>query len=158
AEKSLRKPVLEAIGRIADVGTVAFLLKIIADEEKLNLTALRALAQIAETSKPRVVEQAERPFIQRKFRESFPRDKIEPLIDHLRSTPKREVKAFILKFLGWSSDERALPILIEYLQEPDSAEVAAQGLIDFGRGALPKIVERLRETDEDEIVALLRSE
>ncbi|HEV8657443.1 MAG TPA: HEAT repeat domain-containing protein [Thermoanaerobaculia bacterium] len=155
SEKSLRKPVLESIGKIADVGTVAFLLKIIADEEKLNLTALRALAQIAEASKPRVVEQVERPFIQRKFRESFPREKIEPLIDHLRSTPKREVKAFILKFLGWSSDERALPILLVYLQEPDSAEVAAQGLIDFGRTAMPKILETLRSADEDEIVALL---
>src|SRR5262245_58290473 len=33
AEKSLRKPVLEAIGKIADVGTVSFLLKIINDEE-----------------------------------------------------------------------------------------------------------------------------
>ena len=48
AEKSLRKPVLEAIGKIADVGTVNFLLRIIADEEKLNLTALRALVRIAE--------------------------------------------------------------------------------------------------------------
>ncbi|HEX9161852.1 MAG TPA: HEAT repeat domain-containing protein, partial [Thermoanaerobaculia bacterium] len=105
SEKSLHKPVLEAIGKIADVGTVAFVLKIIAEEEKLNLTALRALVQIAEASKPRVVEQVERPFIQRKFRESFPREKIAPLIDHLRSTPKRDVKAFILKFLGWSADE-----------------------------------------------------
>src|SRR5581483_4755424 len=43
AEKSLRKPVLEAIGKIGDVGTVSFLLKVIAEEEKLNLTALRAL-------------------------------------------------------------------------------------------------------------------
>jgi HEAT repeat protein len=154
-EKSLRKPVLEAIGKIADVGTVAFLLKVIADEEKLNLTALRALAQIAEAPKPRVVEQVERPFIQRKFRESFPREKIEPLIDHLRSTPKREVKAFILKFLGWSSDERALPILLEYLQEPDSAEVAAQGLVDFGPTGTSAILEALRTAEEDEIVALL---
>ena len=48
AEKSLRKPVLEAVGKIADVGTVNFLLRIIADEEKLNLTALRALVRIAE--------------------------------------------------------------------------------------------------------------
>jgi HEAT repeat protein len=36
AEKSLRKPVLEAIGKIADVGTVNFLLRIVADEDKLN--------------------------------------------------------------------------------------------------------------------------
>ena len=60
AEKSLRKPVLEAVGKIADVGTVNFLLRIIADEEKLNLTALRALVRIAEASKPRIVEEAER--------------------------------------------------------------------------------------------------
>ncbi len=64
AEKSLRKPVLEAVGKIADVGTVNFLLRIIADEEKLNLTALRALVRIAEASKPRIVEQAERQLIQ----------------------------------------------------------------------------------------------
>ena len=71
-ETSLRKPVLEAIGKIGDVGTVPFLLKIIAEEDKLNLTALRALVRIAEASRPRIVEQAERSFIQRKFRESFP--------------------------------------------------------------------------------------
>ncbi|HEY8711564.1 MAG TPA: HEAT repeat domain-containing protein, partial [Thermoanaerobaculia bacterium] len=155
SEKALHKPVLESIGKIADVGTVTFLLKIIADEEKLNLTALRALVRIAEASKPKVVEQAERPFIQRKFREAFPREKIEPLIDHLRSTPKRDVKAFILKFLGWSADERALPILLEYLQEPDSAEVAAQALIDFGPGAMPSILQTIAVAEEDEIVALL---
>ena len=101
------------------------------------------------------MEQVERPFIQRKFREAFPREKIEPLIDHLRSTPKRDVKAFILKFLGWSADERALPVLLEYLQEPDSAEVAAQGLIDFGPAAMPAVLQTLVNADEDEIVALL---
>ncbi|HVR41635.1 MAG TPA: HEAT repeat domain-containing protein, partial [Thermoanaerobaculia bacterium] len=87
-EKSLRKPVLEAVGKIADVGTVSFLLRIISDEDKLNLTALRALVRIAEASKPRIVEQAERQLIQRKFRESFPKEKVPPLIDHLHTTPK----------------------------------------------------------------------
>jgi HEAT repeat protein len=155
AEKSLRKPVLEAIGKIADVGTVNFLLRVIADEEKLNLTALRALVRIAEASKPRIVEQTERHLIQHRFRESFPREKIEPLVEHLHTTPKREVKAFILKFLGWSADERALPVLIAHLEHPDTSEVAAQALIDFGPGAVPKILEALRNAEEDEIVALL---
>ena len=155
AEKSLRKPVLEAIGKIADVGTVSFLLKVIAEEEKLNLTALRALVRIAEASKPRIVEQAERQLIQDRFRESFPGEKIEPLMEHLHTTPKREVKAFILKFLGWSADERALPVLISHLEHPDTSEVAAQALIDFGPRAVPAILEALRNAEEDEIVALL---
>src|SRR5205085_2805209 len=154
-EKSLRKPVLEAVGKIADVGTVSFLLKIIAEEEKLNLTALRALVRIAESSKPRIVEQSERLLIQRKFREAFPPAKVEPLIEHLHSTPKREVKNFILKFLGWSGDDRALPVLMQYLEQPETSEVAAQGLIDFGPGAVPAILDTLRNADEDEIVALL---
>ena len=155
AEKSLRKPVLEAVGKIADVGTVNFLLRIIADDEKLNLTALRALVRIAEASKPRIVEQTERQLIQRKFRESFPREKVGPLVEHLRTTPKREVKSFILKFLGWSGDPRALPVLIEYLEQPDTSEVAAQALIDFGAPAMDTILDALRNADEDEIVALL---
>jgi HEAT repeat protein len=155
AEKSLRKPVLEAIGKIADVGTVAFLLKIIAEEDKLNLTALRALVRIAEASKPRIVEQAERHLIQRKFRESFPKEKIGPLIDHLGATPKRDVKSFILKFLGWSGDERALPVLMASLEMPDTAEVAAQALIDFGTTGVPAILEALRNAEEDEVIALL---
>jgi HEAT repeat protein len=155
AEKSLRKPVLEAVGKIADVGTVNFLLRIIAEEEKLNLTALRALVRIAEASKPRIVEQAERALIQSRFRESFPREKIPPLIDHLHTTPKREVKSFILKFLGWSGDERALPVLINHLDQPDTAEVAAQALIDFGDGAIDAILSALQNAEEDEIVALL---
>src|SRR5215212_3608927 len=154
-EKSLRKPVLEAVGKIADVGTVNFLLRIIATDEKLNLTALRALVRIAEASKPRIVEEAERQLIQTRFRESFPHDKIPPLIDHLHTTPKREVKAFILKFLGWSADERALPVLLANLTHPDTAEVAAQAFIDFGATAVPSILEALLNEEEDETVALL---
>lgn len=155
AEKSLRKPVLEAIGKIADVGTVNFLLRIIHDEEKLNLTALRSLVRIAEADKPRVVAQAEHEIIQRKFRESFPSDKVPPLIEHLHSTPKRDVKQFILKFLGWSADPRALPVLLQYLEQPDTAEIAAQALIDFGPAAVPAILESLQNVEEDELVALL---
>lgn len=154
-EKSLRKPVLEAIGKIADVGTVSFLLRIITDEEKLNLTALRALVRIADASKPKIVEQAERQLIQRKFRESFPQEKIAPLIEHLHSTPKRDVKNFILTFLGWSGDPRVLPVLMNFLEQPDTAEVAAQALIDFGSGAVEAILTGLRNAEEDEIVALL---
>jgi HEAT repeat protein len=155
AEKSLRKPVLEAVGKIADVGTVNFLLRIISTDEKLNLTALRALVRIAEASKPRIVEEAERHLIQARFRESFPREKIEPLIEHLQTTPKREVKAFILKFLGWSGDERALPVLRSYLSHPDTAEVAAQALIDFGPSAVHAIQAALLNEEEDEILGLL---
>ena len=65
------------------------------------------------------------------------------------------MKNFILKFLGWSADERALPVLMTFLELPDTAEVAAQGLIDFGSGAMPAILETLRNAEEDEIVALL---
>jgi HEAT repeat protein len=155
AEKSLRKPVLEAIGKIADVGTVSFLLRVIAEEEKLNLTALRALVRIAEADKPRVVAHSEGQLIQRKFRESFPKEKIAPLIEHLHTTSKRDVRNFILKFLGWSGDPQALPVLIEYLQQPETSEVAAQGLIDFGESAIPTILDALRNAEEDEITALL---
>lgn len=155
AEKSLRKPVLEAIGKIGDVGTVNFLLKTIAEEEKLNLTALRALVQIAESDKPRVLEQAQRHLIQKMFREAFPPSKIEPLIEHLRATPKREVKSFILKFLGWSADPRALQVLLEYVEHPESAEVAAQCLIEFGRAATQGVLERLHSVDDDDTAGLL---
>jgi HEAT repeat protein len=155
AEKSLRKPLLEAVGKIADIGTVNFLLRIIADEEKLNLTALRALVRIAEASKPRIVEEAERQLIQSRFRESFPHQKVAPLIEHLHTTPKREVKAFILKFLGWTGDEAALPVLLTHLNHPDTSEVAAQALIDFGPAAIPSILSTLQNEEEDEIVGLL---
>lgn len=155
AEKSLRKPVLESIGKIADVGTVNFLLRIIAEEEKLNLTALRSLVRVAEASKPRIVEEAERQLIQTRFRESFPREKIAPLMEHLHTTPKREVKAFILKFLGWSGDPAALPVVLAHLEHPDTSEVAAQALIDFGPSAVPSILTALQNEEEDEIVALL---
>jgi HEAT repeat protein len=155
AEKSLRKPVLEAIGKIGDVGTASFLLKIIVEEDKLNLTALRALVRIAEATKPRIVEKNERDLIQRKFRVAFPAEKIEPLIDTLRTTSKREVRNFILKFLGWSGDERALPVLLSYLDQPETAEVAAQALIDFGPLAVSPILDALQNAQEDEVVALL---
>lgn len=154
-EPSLRKPVLEAVGKIGDVGTLNFLLKIIADEEKLNLTALRALMHIAQSDKPRVVESTERLLIQRKFREAFPQSKIFPLIEHMRSTPKREVKNFLLTFLGWSGDDRAVGPLLDELQEPESADTAAQALIDFGPQAAPYVLERLQSSDEDEELALL---
>src|SRR5439155_12818737 len=105
--------------------------------------------------KPRIVMQAERQLVQRKFRESFPKEKVAPLIEHLHTTTKRDVRAFILKFLGWSADERALPVLMTYLDQPDTAETAAQALIDFGRPAVGTILEALRNADEDEVVALL---
>jgi HEAT repeat protein len=155
AEKSLRKPILEAVGKIADVGTVNFLLKLIVQEEKLNFTALRAIIRIAEAEKPRVVEQAERSLIQRRFREVFPRDKIAPLIEHLHTTPKRDVKSFLLKILGWTADERALPVLLDAVEDPESAEVAAQALVDFGAPAVPAILDRLRASEEDEVTSLL---
>jgi len=155
SEKSLRKPVLEAVGKIGDIGTLGFLLKIITDEEKLNLTALRSLVRIAEAEKPKIVEVAERSLIQRKFRQSFPAGKIPPLIEHLQASPKREVKNFILKFLGWSGDVRALPVLLEYVDQPESAEIAAQALVDFGPQAAGSILEKLRTTDEDDVVTLL---
>jgi len=155
AEKSLRKPVLEAIGKIGDVGTVNFLLKILADEEKLSLTALRALVRIAEASKPRIVEQNERELIQRNFRLRFPPSKIEALIEQAQSTSKRDVRMFILKFLGWSGDERAIPVLLSFLDQPETAEVAAQALIDFGPLAIPPILGALQNAQEDEVIALL---
>ncbi|HEY8130818.1 MAG TPA: HEAT repeat domain-containing protein [Thermoanaerobaculia bacterium] len=154
-EKSLRKPVLEAIGKIGDVGTVNFLLKTLAGEEKLNLTALRALTRIAEASKPRIVEQNERELIQRNFRLTFPPSKIEALIEQAHSTAKRDVRLFILKFLGWSGDERAIPVLLTFLDQPETAEVAAQALIDFGPLAIPPILDALQNAQEDEVIALL---
>jgi HEAT repeat protein len=154
-EKSLRKPVLESIGKIGDVGTVNFLLRVIADEEKLNLTALRALVQIADAEKPKVVESAERHLIQRKFRDAFPSGKIPALLEHLQATPKREVRTFIIRFLGWSADARALPLLLEYLEHPETSDVSAQALIDFGPPATDAVLERLRNTEEDDVINLL---
>src|SRR5438132_6479033 len=155
AEKSLRKPVLEAIGKIGDAGTATFLLNIIGEEEKLNLTALRALVRIAEAPKPRIVEKNERDLIQRKFRAAFPSEKIPPLLETVKTTSKRDVRNFILKFLGWSGDPRALPVLLDHLDEPETAEVAAQALIDFGPRAVTPILDALQNAQEDEVVALL---
>jgi len=154
AEKSLRKPVLEAVGKIADIGTVNFLLKIITEEERLNLTALRALVRIGEADKPKVVEQAERQLIHKKLHGAFPREKIEPLVGHLRSTPKREVRSFILKVLGWSGDERAIPILLEYIDNPECAEDAAMALIEYGSDATSALLERMAKTEDEEVLAL----
>ncbi|HYS52320.1 MAG TPA: HEAT repeat domain-containing protein [Thermoanaerobaculia bacterium] len=155
AEKSLRKPVLEAIGKIGDVGAASFLLKIIVEEDKLNLTALRALVRIAESPKPRIVEKNERDLIQRKFRGAFPSEKIPPLLETVKTTSKRDVRNFILKFLGWSGDPRALPVLLAHLDEPETAEVAAQALIDFGPLAITPILDALQNAQEDEVIALL---
>jgi len=154
-EKSLRKPVLEAIGKIADVGTVNFLLRVIAEEEKLNLTALRALVRIAEAPRPRIVEKNERELIQRSFRLAFPRGKVDALIEQVQSTSKRDVRSFMLKFLGWSGDERAIAVLLSFLDQPETAEVAAQALIDFGPLAIPPILDSLQNAQEDEVLALL---
>ena len=154
AEKSLRKPVLEAIGKIGDAGTINFLLKVVSEEEKLNVTALRALVRIAEADRPRIVEKNERELIQRNFRTSFPASKVDELIDQAQSTAKRDVRAFILKLLGWSGDERAIAVLLSFLDQPETAEVAAQALIDFGPLAVPQILDALQNAQEDEVIAL----
>lgn len=154
-EKSLRKPVLEAVGKIGDIGTVNFLLKVIAGEEKLNLIALRALMMIADAERPRVVESVERQTIQRRFRESFSAARLDPMIEHLHATPRREVRNFLLRFMGWSQDERALAPILAFLEQPDTADVAAQALIDFGAEATPAVLQKLQQTDEDEITSVL---
>lgn len=155
SESSLKKPVLESVGKIGDVGTVNFLLRVIADETKLNLMALRALVNIAESEKPRVMKETERNLIQKKVRSAFPRQKFDPLVEHLRKTPRREVRVFILKILGWSGDERAVPVLLEFLRHPEVAEIAAQGLVDFGPSATGPVLDALRNAEEDEQVGLL---
>jgi HEAT repeat protein len=155
AEKSLRKPVLEAVGKIGDVGTTTFLLRVIGDEEKLNLTALRSLMRIAEASKPRLMEKNDRQMIQRNFRRQFPSSKVQPLIEQLYATSRRDVRTFVLKFLGWSGDDRAVNVLLGHLEEPDVAEVAAQALIDFGPLAIPPVLDALQNAQEDETIALL---
>ena len=155
SEKSLRKPVLDAVGKIADIGTAGFLLGVLAGEEKLSVPALRALIAIVDASKPRVIAEAERNRIQTRFRDSFPKSKIEPLIQQLPATADNEGKSHLLRFLGWSRDERALDPLIEHLQESETAEIAAQSLIDFGPGAVPAVVEALQEEDDADVIALL---
>jgi len=155
SEKALRKPVLEAIGKIGDSGTVGFLTKVIAEEEKLNLVALRALALIADAERPRVVESGERLRIQRGFRESFPASKLDPLIEHLRTTHKAEVKNFILKFLGWSGEEKAIEDVLSHLWDPACSEAAARALVDMGPITVPSLLAALQRSEEDEITTLL---
>lgn len=157
SKQALRKPILEAVGRIADVGTINFLLRIISEESKLNLTALRSLVAIADADKPRVMKAAERELIQRRLEQAFPADKVEPLIAHLRSTPKRDVKAFILRVLAWSGDVRAVPVLIEMMREAELADVTASGLIDIGPSAAEAVLVELKNTlDADQTILLLR--
>lgn len=154
-EKALRKPILEALGRIGDVASVGFLLKVIAEDERLNLQALRALMQIADADRPRIIATNEGMLIRRKFREAFPAGKIQAMIDQVYTTPKREVKNFLLKFLAWSGDERAPAVLLSCIEEMESAEVVVQGLVEFGGAAIDATLERLRMTEEDEVITLL---
>ena len=157
SEKSLRKPILDAVAKIADVGTAGFLFGVLAGEEKLSAPALRALIAIVDASKPKVIADTERTRIQTRFRESFPKSKIEPLIQQLRATVDREGKSHLLRFLGWSHDEQALEPLIEHLRQSDTGEVAAQALIEFGPAAVPAVFKALQtETEEEPIALLLR--
>ncbi|HXI14127.1 MAG TPA: HEAT repeat domain-containing protein [Thermoanaerobaculia bacterium] len=155
ADKALRKPVLEAIGKIGDPGTVSFLLKVISEDNKLNLGALRALVRISEVERPRVLQSSCENAIRRGFQDVFPAPELESLIEQLRATPKRDVKNFILKLLGWSRDLRALPAIAEYLDEPESSEVAAQALVDLGPESAPALLETLRRSDDDDQTLVL---
>ena len=154
-EKSLRRPLLEAVGKIGDVGTLGFLLRVLAREEKLNLGALRALVRIAEADKPRILKLSERELIRRKFRDSFPREKIPALIEHLYSSARQDVRHFIIKLLGWSAQDRAIPVLIDFLRDSQCSEVAAEALADLGPAASPVILEKLRTSDDDEMTSVL---
>src|ERR1051326_5933378 len=110
-EKSLRKPVLEAIGKIADVGTVSFLLRIIAEEEKLNLTALR------EAEEDEIVALLLRVINVIGGRESIP--SILPFLDHDNAMIRR----LAIEILGDIADPRSLDYLLAKL---DDADVASQ--------------------------------
>ena len=71
-DPSLRKPILDAVGSIADVGTIGFLMSVSIEGNRPNLNALRALIRVYDADKPRLIRDREREVIRRKFAEEFP--------------------------------------------------------------------------------------
>jgi HEAT repeat protein len=67
----------------------------------------------------------------------------EPAADALEDS---EIKGWACRVLGWSKDARALPLLIEALDDPAKTETAATALGDLGDpGAIKALQETLKK-------------
>jgi HEAT repeat protein len=155
-EESLRKPILDAVGSVADVGTIGFLLSVAVEGNRPNLNALRALVRVYDADKPRLIRERERQVIRRKFAEEFPSSKLGILVDQARATPKREVREFLIRILGWSRDPDVLPHLVRFLESPDTVDAASEALVSFGPESIPELVRLFHSDEEDVVLSAIR--
>lgn len=156
SEPSLRKPILDAVGSIADVGTIGFLMSVSLEGNRPNLNALRALIRIYDADKPRLIRDREREVIRRKFADEFPSGKLSMLVDQARQTPKREVRDFLVRILGWSRSPSILPDLVRFLENPDSVDAASEALVAYGPEAAGELVRLFSSEEEDVLLSAVR--
>jgi len=155
-DPSLRKPILDAVGSIADVGTIGFLMSVSIEGNRPNLNSLRALIRVYDADKPRLIRDRERAVIRRKFGEEFPRAKLSLLVDQAKQTPKRDVREFLIRILGWSGDPSILSQLAHFLEGPDTVDAASEALVDFGPEAIPEVVRLFTSDEEDVVLSAIR--
>lgn len=130
-ERLLRKALIDCLGRVGSVRVVPALAECLADDMRnVRESAVVALARKAE-SYPEEVRSSLAD-----IRQSAAADHIVELLDH----QQQEVRHAALKLLGFLSEPRYAPRLLDLLDDESMVESAMQALIAMGAAGAAQLV------------------
>lgn len=138
-KKTLREPVMKALGRLSDASTLEHIVPLLADPSKnIHEEALKTIEKFYHNG-------VDADFITGEMRRILGPKAMELLINHAWST-KREVRIPAILLLGLMKDEAAYGPLLDISQEEEFAEDAKNALVYIGSDK-PESLLKLFDTD-----------
>jgi len=136
--KTLREPVLRALGRFSDPGTLKNIIPLLEDSSKtIQEMAIKAIKNFYHNG-------VKEEFIENEMKKLFEDRIIDMLVSHAWSN-KPEVRISAILLLGLMKDERALAPLLELSLEEDLADDVKRALIFIGKDK-PEVILPLFDT------------
>lgn len=138
--KPLREPVLTALGRLAEPGTLAHIIPLLEDPSKnIQQEALKTIERFYHNG-------VNAEFITREMRRTLGNRAMDLLISHAWSK-KREVRISAILLLGLMKDEAAYGPLLDISHEEEFAEDVKRALVFIGKDK-PESLLKLFNTDD----------
>lgn len=139
-DELLGATVVEALVHIGDPGAAAALARKLFGGGPLRVDLVDALTRMASDSSTPALAEAARASVIAAFREAYEPNRFDDLVELAQAGSWRSESA--LEALGWTADERALPVLLVALGRPRTQASAAVGLATLLEN--PGIVAHLR--------------
>jgi len=148
-----------ALGEIGDAAALEPLTEALRDEnDSVRKYALEALGGLGDAGFDALVRALrdhgleERKEIPCLLQKRFPDRAFEPLAEVLRGDPAGSVRVWACRSLGWLGDKRALPLLVQALQDPRTRVAAVVALRDLkDPDAIEPLVQMLHTGTPDEL-------